>query len=77
VTVQVRIHGVWLETTGGTVEYQFSSDLTVLAGPTGVGKTTLLELIKYGFGCHGKLAPCGARKYDLGRDLRSRNSAGW
>jgi hypothetical protein len=57
VTVQVRIHGVWLATTEGTVEYHFSSDLTVLAGQTGVGKTTLLELIKYGFGCNGKLAP--------------------
>lgn len=56
-TSQVRIHGVWLETSGGTVEYRFSSDLTVLEGPTAVGKTTLLELIKYGFGCHGKLAP--------------------
>ena len=35
----------------------FSSDLTVLTGLTGVGKTTLLELVKYGFGCNGKLAP--------------------
>jgi hypothetical protein len=27
------------------------------AGPTGVGKTTLLELAKYGLGCDGQLAP--------------------
>ncbi|MFI9105807.1 AAA family ATPase [Streptomyces fildesensis] len=36
-------------TTEGSVRYDFESDLTVLEGPTGVGKTTLLELIKYGF----------------------------
>ncbi|MDV9168854.1 AAA family ATPase [Streptomyces sp. W16] len=38
-----------MHTTEGTVSYDFESDLTVLEGPTGVGKTTLLELIRYGF----------------------------
>jgi hypothetical protein len=57
VTVKIRLDSVLLETTEGPVEYRFRSDLTVLAGQTGVGKTTLLELVKYGFGCNGKLAP--------------------
>lgn len=48
-TISFRINELSLYTTEGPVRYEFASDLTVLEGPTGVGKTTLLELIKYGF----------------------------
>lgn len=56
-TAVFRIESVHLETTNGTVAYTFPSDLTVLSGHTGVGKTTLFELIKYGLGGDGLLAP--------------------
>jgi hypothetical protein len=56
-TVAFRIDSVRLETSNGAVEYSFPGDLTVLAGQTGVGKTTLLELIKFGLGGEGQLAP--------------------
>lgn len=56
-TVRFRLDRVRMETAEGAVAYSFPSDLTVLSGPTGVGKTSLLELIKFGFGLKGRLAP--------------------
>lgn len=48
-SLDFRLRALILHTTEGTVRYDFESDLTVLEGPTGVGKTTLLELVKFGF----------------------------
>lgn len=56
-TKRFRIDAVALDTTDGPVNYAFPSDLTVLAGPTGVGKTTLLEMVKFAFGGDALLAP--------------------
>jgi len=56
-TTRFRLDAMALNTTRGPVRYRFASDLTVLAGKTGVGKTTLLELVKFGFGGNGLVAP--------------------
>lgn len=56
-TTTFRLNNVVLDTLEGPVRYAFPADLTILSGPTGVGKTTLLEAIKYGFGADGMLAP--------------------
>lgn len=56
-TVPFRIDRFRLETTEGPVVYNFPDDLTVLAGDTGVGKTTLFELIKFALGGDGLIAP--------------------
>lgn len=63
-TTRFRINAFTLYTTEGEVTHSFPSDLTVLAGPTGVGKTALLELIKFGFGCDGRLAAVAEEHVD-------------
>lgn len=59
-TVPFRIDRFRLETINGPVVYDFPDDLTVLAGDTGVGKTTLFELIKFALGGDGLIAPVAA-----------------
>lgn len=56
-TTRFRIDSFTLGTTGGDVIYDFPSDLTIISGPTGVGKTSLLELLKFALGGKGKLSP--------------------
>jgi hypothetical protein len=65
VTTTFRIEHLRLDTSGGPVSYSFSSDLTVLAGPTGVGKTSLLELAKYALGGDGFLASVAEENVSL------------
>lgn len=55
-TNKFRIERISMATTGGSVQYLFPSDLTVLAGGVGVGKSTLLELMKHGLGGDALLA---------------------
>lgn len=38
-----------------TYDWAFGSGVTVIAGPVGTGKTSLLELIKFGLGGNGTL----------------------
>ena len=56
-TARFRIRQFRVETVEGPVIYNFDDDLTVLAGDTGVGKTTLFELVKFSLGGDGLIAP--------------------
>jgi hypothetical protein len=60
-TVRFRVDTLRIDTTDGDVTYSFGRDLTVLAGHTGVGKTTLLEILKFGLGGDALLAPVARR----------------
>lgn len=60
-TINFRIDAVRIDTSGGPVDYAFRSDLTVLAGNTGVGKTSLLELVKFALGGDGLIAQVAQR----------------
>ncbi len=55
-SIPFRLDRLSLTTSSGDVSYEFPSALTVLAGPVGVGKSTLFELIKYGLGGKALLA---------------------
>lgn len=60
-TTRFRIDQFRVETVEGPVSYDFPDDLTVLAGDTGVGKTTLFELIKFALGGDGLIAPVATK----------------
>lgn len=55
-TVIFRINEFVAHTPVGDTMYEFPSDLTVLAGPIAVGKSTLFEAMKYAFGCDALLS---------------------
>jgi hypothetical protein len=75
-TTMFRIESVRLDTVNGALTHSFPADLTVLAGKTGVGKTTLLELIKYGLGGDGMLAPV-VRESVLNIHLEIKAGSAW
>lgn len=72
-TTRFRIDAVTVDTVEGEVTYRFPSALTVLAGPVGVGKSTLFELIKYGLGGKGQLAQVAVTSV---RDIELRITVG-
>lgn len=52
----MRVEKVTLVGSGESWEWSFAGTVTVLNGPIGVGKTSLLELIKFGLGGDGLLS---------------------
>ncbi|MDD7938679.1 AAA family ATPase [Actinomycetospora lutea] len=57
VSARFRIDRIRVDTDGGPVEYSFDGPLTVLSGPVGTGKSTLLELVKYALGGNARTTP--------------------
>lgn len=55
-TVRFRIDTIFVDTDAGQFHYEFPGPLTVLAGKSGVGKSSLLQLIKHTLGGKGQLA---------------------
>jgi hypothetical protein len=54
---RMRINSVTLRGAGRKYEFPFTRNCTILDGPVGTGKSSLLELIKYGFGGQAVLTP--------------------
>ena len=88
-TVTFRINAFIAHTASGDTRYDFTSDLTVLAGPIAVGKSTLFEAMKYALGCEALLSDVmrtnvasvsidvslGSERYLLQRDIAATNTA--
>jgi len=57
VSAELRVRRVVLKAAHRTYEWRFQRGVTVLAGPGSVGKTSLMNLIKWGFGGEAILSP--------------------
>lgn len=56
-SVNMRLSSITLETDAQPYHFDLNSSCTVLEGPVGTGKSSLLELIKYGLGGNAVLTP--------------------
>lgn len=81
---RMRINSVTLEGAGREYRFPFTRNCTILDGPVGTGKSSLLELIKYGFGGQAVLTPIVRSEVDQvvldvsieGRNFSLRRSLG-